>query len=422
MTRVKADRALLRAMFDAGIAAAQPANALPPHFPAPPKGRLIVLGTGKAAAAMAEAVEAHYDIPLTGAVVTRYGYSGKANQIEILEAAHPVPDEAGEAAARKILGLASDAGPDDLVLFLVSGGGSALLSAPTGGITLDHKQKVTGKLLACGANIDEINCVRKHLSAVKGGRLASVVHSARLITLAISDVVGDKPDVIASGPTVPDPSTLADARAILTKYAIDPPRQVMEALHVPTNETAKPGDPAFTASDYRIVARPMLSLEAAAEIARAAGITPHILGDALEGEAREAARRHAGEAMARITEGGPIALISGGELTVTLNGNGRGGPNREYALSLALALNGRDNICALAGDSDGADGAPNDQGDVAGAIIDPDTLARARTSGLSADAALEDNGTGDFFDALGDNVVTGPTRTNVSDIRIILIR
>jgi glycerate 2-kinase len=414
-------RQLLRRMFDAAIAAAQPALCIPPHLPPPPKGRLIVVGAGKASAAMARAVEDHWQGPLEGLVVTRHGYAVPCTRIEIAEAAHPVPDAAGLAAARRILALARAAGPDDIVLCLISGGGSALLPLPLDGITLDDKQQVNRALLASGATIAEINTVRRHLSAIKGGRLAAAAHPASLLTLLISDVPGDAPADIASGPTVADPTTSADALAIIRRYGIALPSAVQAVLGGKAAETVKPGDPRLAQAETKIVAAPQTALAAAAEIARGAGFAVHILGDAIEGEARDVGKVMAGIALQAAGRGQPFAppcvLLSGGETTVTVRGKGRGGRNVEFLLSLGIALNGRPGIWALAGDTDGVDGLE----EIAGAILAPDTLSRAWSAGIRPRDALADNDGHGFFGALGDAVVTGPTRTNVNDFRAILI-
>lgn len=398
-------RALLRAMFDAAVAAAAPATALPPCLPRPPKGRTVVVGAGKASAAMAAAVEAHWPGELSGLVVTRYGHAVPTRRIEIAEAAHPVPDAAGENAAARILALVEGLGPDDLVLALVSGGASALLALPAPGITLAEKQAVTRALLKSGASISEMNCVRKHLSRVKGGRLAAAAAPARVVALLISDVPGDDPSVIGSGPTVPDPTTVEDARAVLAKYGIAAPAALSETPKRLAN------------SEVVMVATPQRSLQAAAGVARAHGFTPLLLGDALEGEAREAAKVMAGIARSCAAHGHPArppcVLLSGGETTVTVRGKGRGGRNAEFLLALAIALEGHSKIHALAADTDGIDGSE----DNAGALIGPDTLAR----GPDAKARLADNDAYGFFSALGDLVVTGPTLTNVNDFRAILV-
>jgi glycerate 2-kinase len=418
------ERKLLREMFEAAIAAASPDKAVPPNLPEPPAGRTVVVGAGKAAASMARAVEAHWpdDKPLSGLVVTRYGHGvGPLKRIEVVEAAHPIPDAAGQNAARRILELVKGLGPDDLALCLISGGGSALLSLPAPGITLDDKQALNRALLRSGANINEINCVRKHLSAIKGGRLAVAAAPARIVSLIISDVPGDDPSVIASGPTTPDATTLADAKAVLRRYGIVPPPSVQARLEDSKSETPKPGDPAFTRCETRIIAAPQASLEAAAEVARRAGYRPIILGDALEGEAKEVGKVMAGIARQVAVHGqpapSPCVLISGGETTVTVGGGGRGGRNVEFLLSLAVELDGRPRIFAIAGDTDGADGAE----EVAGAIVTPDSLARASQFGLKARALLADNDAHNFFRTLGDQVITGPTLTNVNDFRAVLI-
>ncbi len=413
--------ALLRAMFDAAVDAARPERCLPPHLPDRPAGRTIVVGAGKASAEMARVVEAEWDGPIEGVVVTRYGHGASCRRIEILEASHPEPDEAGEAAARRILQTVAGAGPNDLVLFLVSGGGSALLPLPAPGLTLADKQAVNRALLRSGAAIGEINAVRKHLSAIKGGRLARAAMPARLVTLAISDVPGDDPSVIASGPTVADPTGFGEARAILARYGIEPPAAIAAHLAAAAEETPKPGDPAFERAEFRLIATPQTSLEAAAAIARAAGVTPLILSDRIEGEAREVARVLAGIALQAATHGQPApppcVLISGGETTVTVRGKGRGGRNTELILALSIALDAHPRIWALAADTDGIDGIEAN----AGALTGPATLARAAAMGMSAKDHLADNDGYGYFAALADLVVTGPTRTNVNDFRAILI-
>ena len=418
------ERRLLRDMLAAAIAAASPDRAVPANLPSPPNGRTVVVGAGKAAASMARAVEAYWptDKPLSGLVVTRYGHGvGPLKRIEVVEAAHPVPDAAGQTAARRILDLVKGLGPHDLALCLISGGGSALLSAPATGVTLDDKQALNRALLKSGASIDEVNCVRKHLSAIKGGRLAVAAAPARIVSLIISDVPGDDPSVIASGPTTPDATTLADARAVLEHYGIAAPPSVVALLKDAKAETPKPGDPAFVRSETRIIAAPQASLEAAAEIAAKAGYRPLILGDAIEGEAREVGKVMAAIARQVAVHGQPAlppcVLISGGETTVTVKGTGRGGRNVEFLLALAVELDGRPGVFAIAGDTDGTDGAE----EVAGAIITPDSLERAQRLGLNARALLADNDAHRFFRALGDQVVTGPTLTNVNDFRAVLI-
>lgn len=415
--------ALLRRMFDAAIAAAQPAHCLPPHLPPPPRpaGRTVVIGAGKASAAMARAFEDHWAGEVTGLVVTRYGHAVPCRKIEIVEAAHPVPDAAGMTAARRILDLVGGLHPEDLVVCLVSGGGSALLALPQDGLTLADKQDVNRALLASGATIGEMNCVRRHLSAIKGGRLGAACHPAQVVTLLMSDVPGDDPANIASGPTVADPTTCADALDILHRHAIDVPAAVSRVLESGAGESVKPGDPRLAQSGTRIIATPQMALEAAAAIARDAGVAPLILGDSIEGEAREVGTVMAGIARQVAVHGQPVAppcvLLSGGETTVTLRGGGRGGRNVEFLLSLAIGLDGRAAIHAIAGDTDGVDG----QEEIAGALIGPDTLARARALGLRPRASLANNDGHGFFGALGDGVVTGPTLTNVNDFRAILV-
>jgi hydroxypyruvate reductase len=415
-------RPFLRRLFDAAIMAADPMRCVPPHLPKPPKGRTLVLGAGKASAAMAKAVEERWPGELSGLIVTRYGSGVPCRRIEVVEAAHPVPDAKGRETARRILDLARAARPDDLVLCLISGGGSALLALPAEGVSLEDKQAVNRALLACGANIGEMNCVRKHLSAIKGGRLAAAAAPARVVTLLISDVPGDDPATIASGPTVPDPTTFADARAVFAKYGIEPPEAVRRRFEAARDETPKPGDPRLANTEIRLIARPLASLEAAAEAARAVGITPIILGDAIEGEAREVATVMAGIARSARRHGHParppVVLLSGGETTVTVRGRGRGGRNAEFLLALALALQGEDGISAIAGDTDGIDGSENN----AGAMIDPSTLVRAAAKNLDAKARLADNDAYTVFAEIGDLVVTGPTLTNVNDFRAILVR
>ena len=414
-------RSFLRGLLDAAIKAAQPDAILAPHLPAPPAGRTIVLGAGKAAASMARAVERHIPGLLEGLVVTRYGHAVPCARVEVVEAAHPLPDAAGRAAARRMLDYAVQAGEGDLVLCLISGGASALLALPANGISLEDKQAVNRALLASGADITQMNAVRKHLSAIKGGRLAAAAYPAKVVSLLISDVPGDDPAVIGSGPTVADPTTFADALAILRRYRIDAPAAVLKHLEEARDETPKPGDPRLAGAVTRIVARPQASLEAAAARARAAGIAPLILGDALEGEAREVAKVLAGIALQVRRHGQPVpppcVLLSGGETTVTVRGAGRGGRNAEFLLALALHLNGARGISALAADTDGIDGSE----DNAGAIVTPDTLARAGAKGLDARAMLGDNDGYGFFERLGDLVITGPTLTNVNDFRAILI-
>jgi glycerate 2-kinase len=416
----------LMGLFDAALAAADPHRALANRIPPPVRGRTIVVGAGKAAAAMARAFETLWSGPLEGLVLTRYGHAVPCDRVEIVEASHPVPDAAGERAAKRILDLAGGLGPDDQLVFLASGGGSALLALPAPGLTLADKQAVTRALLRSGATIAEINTVRKHLSAIKGGRLALAAAPARIVTLAISDVPGDDPAVIASGPTVPDATTLADALAVLTKFGIDAPAAVLAHLAVGANETPKPDDPIFARSHFELVASAQESLRAAALMALRRNITPIVLSDRVEGEARDVALVHA--AIARQLRAGefrvgelvvspPAVLLSGGETTVTVKGGGRGGRNLEFLLALAVALDGAEGISALACDTDGIDGTE----DNAGAILLPTSVALAAASGIRAATALADNDGYGFFAALGDLVVTGPTLTNVNDFRAILV-
>ncbi len=421
MTLTSDPRALLRAMFDAAVSAALPDRSVPSHLPVSPKGRTVVVGAGKASAAMARALEEHWPGPLTGLVVTRYGHGVPCRRIEIVEASHPVPDAKGRAAAARILGMVQGLTADDLVIALISGGGSALLSLPAPGLTLEDKQAVNRALLQSGAHIGEMNTVRKHLSAIKGGRLAAAAYPARVVTLVISDVPADDPSVIASGPTVADATTFADARAVLAKYGITKPAAALRHLERAEDETPKPGDARLARAETVLIATPQMSLEAAAEVARDAAITPLILGSAIEGEAREVGRVMAGIARQAALYGQPAAapgvLLSGGETTVTVRGQGRGGRNVEFLLSFAVDLDGLPGVYAIAADTDGIDGAE----EVAGAIVTPDTLARAEAKGIRAKQRLADNDGHSFFEALGDQVITGPTLTNVNDFRAILI-
>lgn len=414
-------RQILRALFDAALAAADPGRCLPPHLPEPGDGRLVVVGAGKAAAAMARAVDTNWHGPLAGLVVTRYGHGLPCGRVEVVEAGHPLPDAAGEAAAARIAASLRGLSAADRVLVLLSGGGSALLAAPAEGVDFSEKRAITAALLRSGAAIDEINCVRKHLSALKGGRLALAALPARVLALAISDVPGDDPAVIASGPTVADPTTCAEALSVLERYRVPLSPCLRARLQSGELETPKPGDPLLAGAEFRLVATPAGMLGAAAQAARAAGIRPLILGDAIEGEAREVARVMAAMARSCATIGEPATppcvLLSGGETTVTVRGGGRGGRNAEFLLALALALRGVPGIHALAADSDGIDGSE----DNAGAFIAPDTLARAAAIGLDARARLDDNDAWGFFSVLGDLLVTGPTRTNVNDFRAILV-
>ena len=414
-------RSLLRKMFEAATAAAQPAQCVPQHLPEPPRGRLIVIGAGKASAAMARALEETWSGELSGVVVTRYGYAVPCRRIEIVEAAHPVPDAAGVAAAQRIHALVQGLDADDTVLCLISGGGSSLLALPLAGLTLADKQDVNRGLLKSGASISEMNCVRRHLSAIKGGRLAAACHPARVLNLMISDVPGDNPIDIASGPTVADPSTCADALAIIRRYGITLPPAVLDILESGRGESIKPGDAHLARVETRLIATPQLALEAAAGVARQAGVAAHILGDAIEGEARDVGKVMAGIAMQVAGRGQPFTtpcvLLSGGETTVTVRGNGRGGRNVEFLLALAVALGGHRGIHAIAGDTDGVDG----QEEIAGAWLAPDTLARAWAKGIRPVASLDNNNGHGFFEALGDSVITGPTLTNVNDFRAILV-
>ncbi|MCW2244322.1 glycerate kinase type-2 family protein [Azospirillum canadense] len=414
-------RALLTDLFNAAVASAQPALCIPPHLPDAPKGRLVVIGAGKASAAMAKAVEDHWPGELSGLVVTRYGYAVPCERVEIVEAAHPVPDAAGMIAAKRIQKLVAGLSADDTVLCLISGGGSALLALPLDGITLDDKQAVNRALLKSGATISEMNCVRRHLSAIKGGRLAAACAPARVVTLLISDVPGDNPMDIASGPTVADPTTCADALAIVQRYGIDLPPAVREALESGRGESVKPGDPRLARVETRMIATPQMALEAAADVARKAGIPVHILGDSLEGEARDVGSVMAGIALQVARRGqpftAPCVLLSGGETTVTVRGTGRGGRNVEFLLALGIALNGQPGVHAIAGDTDGVDGLE----EIAGAYLAPDSLVRAWKLAIKPKDSLANNDGHGFFEALGDSLITGPTLTNVNDFRAILV-
>lgn len=412
---------VLRDLFDSAVKAALPKETIKNHLPKPPVGRTIIIGCGKAAATMAQAFEKAWNAPVEGIVVTRYGHSVDTRYIEVLEASHPIPDEAGMAATKKIKELVSNLTEDDLVVFLVSGGGSSLFTLPPKEVNLKDKQSLNSKLLQSGANIAEMNCVRKHLSLVKGGHLAKIIKPARCVTLAISDVPGDDLSIIASGPTEPDQTTFGDALNILKKYSIDEPKPIVEFLKIAQDETPKKDDPCFKLVDSHLIATPQMSLEAAAQTARNHGYTPLILGDSIEGEAKEVAMVHAGITKQIIHHGQPTTrpcvILSGGETTVTVKGTGRGGRNAEFLLSLAVQLNGLPNVWAFAGDTDGIDGSE----DNAGAIIGPDTLARARELELDAKQMLADNNAYSFFKTLEDLVVTGPTLTNVNDFRAIVI-
>ncbi len=420
----EAARALLHALFDAALAAARPATCLAPYIAKlqPPRGRTLVFGAGKASAAMAKALEDQWPHELEGLVVTRYGYGAPCRRIEIVEAAHPVPDDKGREAARRIFEGVQGHGPDDLVLCLISGGASALLALPADGLSLADKQDVNKALLRSGANIGEMNTVRKHLSAIKGGRLAIAAQPARVVSWLISDVPNDDPGVIGSGPTVADATTFGDALAVLAKYRIEPPPSVLDHLKDGAagriEETPKPGDPRLATVETVMVATPRRSLDAAALVARNHGCEVVMLGDNLEGEARELGAAHARQAQELARRGGkPVVILSGGETTVTIRGKGRGGRNVEYLLAEAIAADGAAGVWGLAADTDGVDGAE----DIAGALFTPDTLSRARAKGLDPKAMLDDNDGHGFFQSLGDSLVTGPTRTNVNDFRATLI-
>ncbi len=425
---MRGHRAVLERIVRAGIATALPETCLPPFLPTPPRdGDVIVLACGKAAGSMVEAAESFYldrrglaPERLRGLAVTRHGHARPARRIRVVEAGHPIPDAAGLSATGEVMALARDAGAGDLVVVLLSGGGSANWVAPAEHLTLPDKQELTAALLKAGASIAEVNTVRKHLSRIKGGRLAALAWPARVVTLAISDVAGDEPSVIASGPTVADVTTLSDARAVLGRRGIRVPAAVAAALDDPANETPKPGDPRLKGT-FTIVARPLAALEAMARQAAQAGFEPVILSADIEGEARVIAAQHAKLALDLRRSGRRAALLSGGELTVTVRGEGRGGPNQEYALGLALALAGEPGIHALSADSDGSDGGSGDATDPAGAFVDPSTLARAAAAGLQAADALQANDSTGFFGRLGDLYAPGPTLTNINDLRVILV-
>jgi hydroxypyruvate reductase len=428
---MEARRALLRAIFDAAVAAAHPRHGLQAHLPEPPAGRIIVLAAGKAAAAMAAVAEEHYrniglaPRRLSGLAATRRGHGVPLRHIELIEAGHPMPNAQSEAAAAMALANARRAETGDLVLALLSGGGSANWMAPVEGVSVAQKQTVTRQLLVSGAPIGAINAVRKHISRIKGGKLAVAARPARVVTLAISDVANDDPSVIASGPTVPDATTLADARAVLRDHAITTEAAITRALNDPANETPKPEDPVFANSEFRIIARARDALDAAAETARRAGYHVIDLGAALEGEAREAGLRHGAIALEAARTGKPAAIVSGGELTVTVRGKGRGGPNQEYALALALALRSQPElaarISALAADTDGNDGGSGAITDPAGAFVDGEVIARMASSPADAADALANNDSTAFFETTGGSFVSGPTMTNVNDLRVILV-
>jgi hydroxypyruvate reductase len=422
-------RPLLRAIFDAAVAAAHPGVVLARHLPASPKGRVICLAAGKGAAAMAAAAEAHYldslkldPARLVGIATTRHGHGVPTRRIRVVEAGHPMPDEAGLKGADDTLKLAATAEAGDLLLVLLTGGGSANWVAPAGGIAFEQKQKLTRALLRSGAPIGEVNTVRKHLSRIKGGRLAHAGRRAsEILTLAVSDVPRDDPSAIASGPTVPDPTTLADARAIVAKYRLEIDDAIRRALDDPKNESCKAGEAAFAHARFELIARPRQSLDAAIKLARDNGYETIDLGADLEGEAREVAAEHAQLALDARSKGKRVAILSGGELTVTVRGNGRGGPNQEYALALADLLKDTHDISAIAGDTDGADGGAGSASDPAGALIDSATFAKMKAQGLDPRAYLDNNDATAFFAATGDLLQTGPTLTNVNDIRVILV-
>jgi glycerate 2-kinase len=421
-------RPLLRTIFDAAVAAAHPDVVLAQHLGPLPKGRVICLAAGKGAAAMAASAETHYldtlkldPARLVGIATTRHGHGVPTRRIRVVEAGHPMPDAAGLKGAEDTLRLAATAEADDLLLVLLSGGGSANWIAPAEGITFEQKQKLTRALLRSGAPIGEVNTVRKHLSRIKGGRLARAGQRAKIVTLAISDVPHDDPSAIASGPTVPDPTTLADARALVAKYKLDIDDAIRRALDNPANESCKPGDAAFARARFALIARPRQSLDAAIKLAKDAGYETIDLGADLEGEAREVAADHARMALAARAQGKRVAILSGGELTVTVRGNGRGGPNQEYALALADLLKDTPDVAALAGDTDGADGGAGSASDPAGALIDAATFAKMKAGKLDAQAYLANNDATTFFTATGDLLQTGPTLTNVNDIRVVLV-
>ncbi|MEZ5901007.1 MAG: glycerate kinase [Hyphomicrobiaceae bacterium] len=422
-----AARKLLMALYEAAYSTAHPRVCLPPHLPALPEGgKIIIIGAGKGTAAMAVATEGHYiaagqQEKISGLISTRHGFGLPTKIIKIIEAGHPVPDANSIEGAKQAIALAKTAGPNDLVLCLLSGGASALWAAPVDGVTFEAKQQLTKQLLKSGAPISEMNCVRKHLSQIKGGKLAAAAYPARLLTLAISDVPGDHPDEIGSGPTVADRSTLRDARHVLERWKITPSTEIAAALANEANETLKAGDPRLANSKYEIVAAPKASIEAAATIARNSGYRVEILGDSLEGEAREVAEKHAAMALDAKKRGEKLAIMSGGELTVTVSGNGSGGPNQEYALGLAISLEGAKGISALAGDTDGTDGGGGNADDPAGAMVFPDTIDRATKINQNAANFLANNDSTGFFKPLGDLILCGPTQTNVNDFRVILV-
>ena len=422
MNAPTAPRELLTRLFEAAIEAAQPVHCLRRFLPEAPRGRLLVIGIGKASASMAKAFEDHWSGPFTGLALTRYGYQLPCERFEVIEAAHPVPDEAGLLASQRIMAMVSGLTADDTVLFLISGGGSALLTLPYEGISLADKQAVNRALLRSGANICEMNVIRRHLSAIKGGRLAAACHPARVISLLISDVPGDSPVDIASGPTVADSTTCGDALALVKRYGMNLPPSAITVLESGRGESIKPGDTRLARTETHLITTPQMALEAAAQVARTAGITPYILGDSIEGEARDVGKVMAGLARRVATHQQPFTppcvLLSGGETTVTLRGKGRGGRNVEFLLSLGISLDGLEGVYALAGDTDGVDGVE----EIAGAYLAPDSLQRAWAKGIHPKEALADNDGHGFFSALGDSIVTGPTLTNVNDFRAILIQ
>ena len=422
-------KATLDSLYHAAVKAAHPSTCLPPFLPAPPKdGRIIILAGGKAAGSMTHVAETLYTSQyglgadrLCGIAVTRIGYAEPTHLVRMIEAGHPLPNEAGLQGTRDILALARTATPQDQVLVLLSGGASANWIAPVDGLTLADKQMVTRALLRSGAPIDAMNTVRKRLSAIKGGRLCVAAYPAPVTTLAISDIPGDDPTHLGSGPTVPDTTTRAQALAILERYKITLPAPVQALLEDPANDTPKADHPAFAASRFALIARPADGVKASADLARSLGYTIKDLGAEIEGEARDVARAHAALALDAAKDGRKLAILSGGELTVTMHGNGRGGPGQEYALALALALNGHPQICAIAGDTDGTDGGSGKPDDPAGAFVFPDTLERAKAKGMDPQAFLENNDSTGFFEAIGDLLCPGPTGTNINDIRVILV-
>ena len=418
-TTIEDPRTFLRSLFDLAVDAVAAERCLPAHLPPPRKGRTFVVATGKAAAAMARVAEDRWPegAPLSGIAITRYGHGVITSTLKVIEAGHPLPDDNGTEATREILTECSKLGCDDLLLCLLSGGGSALMAAPAPGITLGDKRDITKALLRSGATIAEMNCVRKHLSAIKGGRLAVVAAPAQTVTLMVSDVAGDDPAVIASGPTVPDPTTHAEARSIIDRYQIKLPAPIAAHLDDAARETPKPGDPMFAGNIATVVATADTALDTAARAAQQAGFHVLNLGGAVEGDATAIAHAHAALVKDAQLTGNATAIMSGGELTVTVSGNGRGGPNQEYLLALAMALGLQNGVSALACDTDGIDGSE----DNAGAVITPDSLIRAQQMGLDPATHLRDNNSYEFFEALGDLIVTGPTRTNVNDFRVILV-